>query len=279
MKRLICAVTGRFVVIQRPDAGKDETLTSTNGRPFQGVKYKYRYWDNHGNVYDTVIAKCRQTMKWGMGGHSGNFVDWQELVDDGMLPGDFRVNTKMQMWMRYESGEKSDINDAEFWDNIYLWSHDGTTYCSEWDQRLTGLAQSAGVPIESICKKWPLNETKLDAEARAKGWTKLTCKQPAMASYRKDDARLNFYLSTETVGSCLDHPTKGKTQLFRKYMKDPICLFENPREHTGKGYYSKNGGPLSGQKRKAEHGDIHTRTCTSCKQSKPNDQFSKNQRC
>jgi hypothetical protein len=241
------------------------------------VKYRYRYWDNDGHVYDTVIAKCRQTLKWDMRGFTERNIDWQELIEEGMLPGDFRLNTGMQLWMRYQPGEKSLINDSEFWDNIYAWRHDGTTYCSDWDQRLTALAEQAGVPSDNLIKMWPLDESKLDAEASTKGWTKLTCQQPALASYRKDDVRLNFYLSTGTVGSCLDHPTKGKTQLFRKYMENPMSLFDNPREHTGKGYYTKNEGSVSGQKRKAQHGESRTRSCASCKQDQPIDQFSKNQ--
>ena len=100
-----------------------------------------------------------------------------------------------------------------------------------------------------------------------------------MASYHKDDIRLNFYLSTGILGSCLDHPTKGKTQLFRKYMENPMALFDNPCQHTGKGYYTKNADSAAegGKKRKAQNDQIHTRSCASCKESKPIDQFSKNQ--
>ena len=169
MKRLICVVTGRFVVIERPDAYDSEKLESTNGKPMQGAKYRYRYWDNNGHVYDTTIAKCRQNMKWLMGGDTEKNVSWTELIEDGMLPGDFRLDTKMPLWMRHRPGETSEINDGEFWDTVYLWAHDGTTYCSEWDQRLVGLAKSAGVPCDILSRSWPLDESKLDIEAAKKG--------------------------------------------------------------------------------------------------------------
>ncbi|KAL7537619.1 hypothetical protein ACHAXR_007967 [Thalassiosira sp. AJA248-18] len=129
---------------------------------------------------------------------------------------------------------------------------------------------------------WPLNESELDAQAKAKEWTKLKCQQTAMASYRKDEFRLNFYLSTGTVGSCLDHPKKGKTQLFRKYLKNPMSLFDNPRGHTGQGYYTKGdyveeNAKNRGTKRKAQ-GQCDVRSCAACGESKPVDEFSKTQR-
>lgn len=44
-----------------------------------------------------------------------------------------------------------------------------------------------------------------------------------------------------TVGTALSHPTKGKTQLFRRKLtcKDVEEILRNPRKHTGKGYYRK----------------------------------------
>ena len=54
--------------------------------------------------------------------------------------------------------------------------------------------------------------------------------------------RVNVYFTTGTVGTSLDHPTKGKTQLFRKKRPDYALLeriFEDPRVHTGDGYYRK----------------------------------------
>jgi len=115
-------------------------------------------------------------------------------------------------------------------------------------------------------------EQELDRLASLKGWEKLSTSQPAMASYRKDGNRLNFYLSTGTVGSCLDHPRQGKTQLFRRKVTDPSSLFDNPRQHTGEGYHTKAGA----KKRKAESG--LGRVCAACKQTKPFGEFSKNQR-
>ena len=54
--------------------------------------------------------------------------------------------------------------------------------------------------------------------------------------------RLNVWLTTGTVSTSLDHPTSGKTQLFRKNGPDYDLLdriFENPRVHTDKGYGEK----------------------------------------
>jgi hypothetical protein len=52
-------------------------------------------------------------------------------------------------------------------------------------------------------------------------------------------ARINVYWTTGTVGTCIDHPVKGKTQLFRKNCDEQELreLMRDPRLHTGKGYY------------------------------------------
>ena len=62
-----------------------------------------------------------------------------------------------------------------------------------------------------------------------------------MISFSKGRMRLNVYYTTLTVASCLSHPTKGKTQLFRKCLKleEVEKIFVNPRVHTNKGYYTK----------------------------------------
>ena len=98
---------------------------------------------------------------------------------------------------------------------------------------------------------------------------------------RRDGIRLNFWLSTGTVGSYLDHPRQGKTQLFRRQisMSDASEIFNNPRQHTGKGYHTKKQQSAeTGKKRKAGSQGVYMRRCASCGASKPNDQFSNNQR-
>ena len=53
--------------------------------------------------------------------------------------------------------------------------------------------------------------------------------------------KIVVYLTTMTVATCISHPKKGKTQLFRKNVsfEQLFKLFKNPRTHTGKGYYEK----------------------------------------
>ncbi len=96
---------------------------------------------------------------------------------------------------------------------------------------------------KSSAQHWPLNESELDYAAETRGWEKIECErsEAPMASYKKDEVRLNFWLSTGTVGSYLDHPTQGKTQLFRRdiTMSAVAALFANPRQHTGAGYHTR----------------------------------------
>lgn len=60
-----------------------------------------------------------------------------------------------------------------------------------------------------------------------------------LISMFKDGMRINVYYTTMTVGTCLKHPVKGKTQLFRRgvTMSQLKKIFQNPRVHTYKGYY------------------------------------------
>lgn len=46
--------------------------------------------------------------------------------------------------------------------------------------------------------------------------------------------RVNVYYTTGTVGTCIDHPRRGQTQLFRRNqsMHDLAQIFNNPRVHT-----------------------------------------------
>lgn len=62
-----------------------------------------------------------------------------------------------------------------------------------------------------------------------------------MASYSDGATRINIYLTKMTVATCLKHPKKGATQLFRKNVTVKMLdeIFEYPRKHTGKGYYKK----------------------------------------
>jgi hypothetical protein len=51
-------------------------------------------------------------------------------------------------------------------------------------------------------------------------------------------ARVNVYYTTGTVGTTLNHPRQGKTQMFRPNcgLRDIEEIMTNPRVHTGKGY-------------------------------------------
>lgn len=59
--------------------------------------------------------------------------------------------------------------------------------------------------------------------------------------YWKKDSSQNFL--NLTIATAMNHPTKGKTQLFRKGVNNSgfIKLLKDPRQHTGRGYYTKNG--------------------------------------
>ena len=67
----------------------------------------------------------------------------------------------------------------------------------------------------------------------------------SMISFRKGinskAMRINIYLTKMTVATSLNHPKKGKTQLYRKHVGIKLLrkIFKNPRIHTNKGYQTK----------------------------------------
>ena len=57
-------------------------------------------------------------------------------------------------------------------------------------------------------------------------------------THKQGGGRINVYYSTGTVGTCLDHPRQGKTQLFRRNVDLAMLreIFRDPRVHTVMGY-------------------------------------------
>ncbi|KAL7456672.1 hypothetical protein ACHAWC_008146 [Mediolabrus comicus] len=58
-------------------------------------------------------------------------------------------------------------------------------------------------------------------------------------SFQTDaNERINVYYTTRTVGTALNHPNQGATQLFRRRCSSEELreIMQNPRVHTGKGY-------------------------------------------
>lgn len=100
--------------------------------------------------------------------------------------------------------------------------------------------------IRSFKEFMPLETIK--AMAKEGGFDKVK-HQPGekMISFARGDRdkgdwiRVNVYYTTMTVGTCLNHPTKGKTQLFRRNVDEKMLatIFKRPRVHTRKGYYKK----------------------------------------
>ena len=70
---------------------------------------------------------------------------------------------------------------------------------------------------------------------------------------QENSFRVNVYYTTWTVGTCVNHPVIGKSQLFRRNVsvENLEKIFANPRVHTGLGYYrsSSKDGPDAGSKR------------------------------
>jgi hypothetical protein len=139
------------------------------------------------------------------------------------------------------------IYDAETHDDFlrrlpYLYGDDDVDDEEEKQEEAQPPVYFSGLAVvqQDTATRQGLDENRLDGLATTHGWKKLSTEtsRAAMTSYSRQDMRLNFWLSTGTVGSYLDHPHQGKTQLFRREvdMKQAEDIFVNPRVHTGAGY-------------------------------------------
>ena len=102
----------------------------------------------------------------------------------------------------------------------------------------------SSVGLESMDREKALRareETRVLA-ARA-GLKELSVNEESRVVIFADDkgVRFNVYYTTGTVATYLDHPVRGKTQLFRRNvdLAGLRCLFQSPRQHTGKGYQKR----------------------------------------
>lgn len=74
------------------------------------------------------------------------------------------------------------------------------------------------------------------------GWTEITHQRNIlMVSFMRGRDRVNVYYGKMTVGTIVDHPVRGRTQLFRNKVtwEELEDIFKNPRAHTAKGYYAR----------------------------------------
>ena len=97
----------------------------------------------------------------------------------------------------------------------------------------------------------------LNSVADQFGWSLFSINVTSkLVSYKKminnSLARIDIYYTTMTVTVSLNHPIKGKTQLNRRNISDNELrkIFNNPRLHTGKGYY------VRGRKKETSYEDL-----------------------
>ena len=66
-----------------------------------------------------------------------------------------------------------------------------------------------------------------------------------VVSFKRSQNRINVYWTTGTVGTCIEHPRQGRTQLFRRNVDMTTLrqIFREPRIHTGAGYHRRASQP------------------------------------
>lgn len=79
--------------------------------------------------------------------------------------------------------------------------------------------------------------------AKSYGWVRIPSDSIDLSFTRKG-TRINIWYArngTFTVGTALDHPVQGKTQLFRRNVTPRLLetILDYPRVHTNRGYQRK----------------------------------------
>jgi len=91
-----------------------------------------------------------------------------------------------------------------------------------------------------LSKRVPLSEY---PDATDFGWTFTGSNDNVVEFFENDDGvKLDWYFTTATVKTSLDHPTQGKTQLFgaRVTPNTYLEILLNPRAHTNERYHTRN---------------------------------------
>jgi hypothetical protein len=65
--------------------------------------------------------------------------------------------------------------------------------------------------------------------------------QARVEFYQRGDVKMDYYPTTGTVKTSMDHPVQGHTQMFRRDLSSSqfSAVASNPRAHTGHGYQHK----------------------------------------
>lgn len=87
---------------------------------------------------------------------------------------------------------------------------------------------------------------KLVEAAQTNGWKVVQVDlNTFMIGFKFDEQsyeRINVYVTKSTFVTQINHPKKGRGQLFRRniWEENYNKLFRNPRAHTGRGYYRRH---------------------------------------
>lgn len=86
------------------------------------------------------------------------------------------------------------------------------------------------------------NEGHNNHNPAANGWTHTGSNDKSRVDfYEKDNTRMDYYPTTGTVKTSMNHPAQGPTQMFRRGLDADsfgnVC--DEPRHHTGQGYQTK----------------------------------------
>jgi hypothetical protein len=95
-----------------------------------------------------------------------------------------------------------------------------------------------GLRPNDVSKRLPLSEYPDPTEF---GWIFTGSHGDKVEFFERDGVKLDWYFTTGTIKTCLDHPKQGKTQLFgaRVTSNTYLEILLNPRAHTNERYHGQ----------------------------------------
>jgi hypothetical protein len=154
-----------------------------------------------------------------------------------------------------------------------------------WDDASSNCVSSSAASIPKS-SPWPTDRV-VDL-ARQRGWEPLPSTDPSLLRFIRGSSvaasheLIHVWPTTGTVGSYLEHPSQGRTQLFRRKLtfRDLEAIFANPRTHTGSGYHRREQMPrpsASSAGAASAAAPPGRRVCSMCRREHPKSDFSKTQ--
>lgn len=175
-------------------SGGDDDLQSSSGKPKNGQRYRWRYWDKLGNVDDDHSNKWRAEFNFIITRRIGRIwlemqVSFLGIFGTGLYARGWgtiqrRLSVHISHLAHTMSKQMESLTKTllrSFWDCIWTWKHEGSIRAFR-----NGIS-AWRVFVGKVASCLILDKTLLDRLVSLKGWGKIEISQTAVAGYTLTD--------------------------------------------------------------------------------------------